>query len=82
MYEKITLNEIAASAEALKTARSEPIQQVESRPRMDFIRSLISDLPFQPPIETPVPILEEPTVIEDNSLDEILRLSGLKQNKV
>jgi len=83
MYGKTTLNEIASSAEALKTARSEPIQQ-EAAPRrsMDFIRSLILDLPIQTLVETPEPVVEEIKVVEDESISEILRLAGMSKNKV
>lgn len=45
---KTSLHEVATNADALKTARSEPIQQ-EKAPRqtMDFIRSLVLDIPVQ-----------------------------------
>ena len=83
MYGKTTLNEIASSAEALKTARSEPIQQEAApRPSMDFIRSLILDLPIQTLVETPAPKKEEIKDVEDQSISEILRLAGVTKNKV
>jgi hypothetical protein len=45
---KSSLKEVASNAAALKTARSAPIQQ-ESQPveNMDFIRSLMLDIPVQ-----------------------------------
>ena len=45
---KTSLHEVAVNSDALKTARSEPIQQ-ETAPRqsMDFIRSLVLDIPVQ-----------------------------------
>lgn len=52
---KSSLHEVASNAEALKTARSEPIQQQETpRQSMDFIRSLVLDIPVQTARETPV----------------------------
>lgn len=45
--EKTFLNEIADDADALKTARSEPIQQQQPIQSMDFIRSLVLDMPVQ-----------------------------------
>ena len=52
---KSSLHEVASNAEALKTARSEPIQQ-ESQPveNMDFIRSLMLDIPIQTYKQSPV----------------------------
>ena len=52
---KTALHEVASNADALKTARSEPIQQ-EAQPvaNMDFIRSLMLDIPVQQYKETPV----------------------------
>ena len=50
---KTSLHEVATNADALKTARSEPIQQEEApRQAMDFIRSLVLDIPVQ--VERPV----------------------------
>jgi hypothetical protein len=50
---KTSLQEVATNSDALKTARSEPIQQ-EPAPRqsMDFIRSLVLDIPVQ--VDRPV----------------------------
>jgi hypothetical protein len=50
---KSSLHEVATNAEALKTARSEPIQQAP-RQTMDFIRSLVLDIPTQQYVEKPV----------------------------
>lgn len=81
MIRKTTLNEIAASASALKTARSEPIQQ-EAAPRqsMDFIRSLILDIPMQTMVEAPQKVEETIEILDDPMID-ILRLAGLNKNK-
>ena len=52
---KSPLHEVASNADALKTARSEPIQRQEQPSRsMDFFRSLILDVPVQSVRETPV----------------------------
>ncbi len=46
--EKSFLGEVAANQEAIKTSRSDPIQQeIQPRQTMDFIRSLILDIPVQ-----------------------------------
>ena len=45
--EKTTLKEVAETVNAHQSARSEPIQQEEQRPNMDFIRSLMLDIPVQ-----------------------------------
>jgi hypothetical protein len=53
--EKTSLTEVAQDAPSLKTAREEPIQQVEQpRQQMDFIRSLVLDIPLQAVREAPV----------------------------
>ena len=44
---KTPLQEVAASADAFKNARSEPIQQEHPRQSMDFLRSLVLDVPMQ-----------------------------------
>lgn len=51
---KTPLHEVASNADALKTARSEPIQQEQPRQSMDFFRSLILDVPVQTVREAPV----------------------------
>ena len=52
--EKTSLNEIASGSDALKTARSEPIQaELPARQSMDFIRSLALDMPIQNYVEAP-----------------------------
>jgi hypothetical protein len=52
---KSPLHEVASNAEALKTARGEPIQRQEQpRQTMDFFRSLILDVPVQAVKETQV----------------------------
>ena len=46
--QKKSLQEIASNSDAIKNARAEPIQQVPvPRQSMDFIRSLVLDLPIQ-----------------------------------
>ena len=45
--EKKPLKEVAETVIAHQTARSEPIQQKEQRPDMDFIRSLMLGIPVQ-----------------------------------
>jgi hypothetical protein len=52
---KSPLQEVAQDSSALKTARAEPIQQTEQpRQTMDFIRSLVLDIPVQTRHEPPV----------------------------
>jgi hypothetical protein len=52
---KSPLQEVAQDSSALKTARAEPIQQIEQpRQTMDFIRSLVLDIPVQAHQEPPV----------------------------
>ena len=53
--ERASLRELAESTAAVQAARAEPIQQ-EPAPRqsMDFIRSLVLDIPVQTYKETPV----------------------------
>jgi hypothetical protein len=52
---KSPLQEVAQDSSALKTARAEPIQQIEQpRQTMDFIRSLVLDIPVQTHQESPV----------------------------
>jgi hypothetical protein len=52
---KSSLQEVAQDSSALKTARAEPIQQIEQpRQTMDFIRSLVLDIPVQTHREPPV----------------------------
>ena len=49
------LHEVASSTDALKTARADPIQYEGQQPQsMDFIRSLILDIPIQTYREPPV----------------------------
>jgi hypothetical protein len=52
---KSPLQEVAQDSSALKTARAEPIQQIEQpRQTMDFIRSLVLDIPVQTTANPPV----------------------------
>jgi hypothetical protein len=81
---KTSLHEVASDANALKIARSEPIQQEEApRQTMDFIRSLVLDLPIQTTrdvvesttqIETPAPV-QEPNAEQIASLK---KLAGIR----
>ena len=52
---KLPLHEVTQDSSALKTARAEPLQQIEQpRQTMDFIRSLVLDIPVQTAGQTPV----------------------------
>ena len=52
---KKSLHEIAQGNEAIKSSRSEPIQREEPRRQtMDFIRSLVLDIPIQTVRDQPV----------------------------
>jgi hypothetical protein len=63
--DKKSLTEIANNLDAVKTARSEPIQQQEPpRQSMDFIRSLMLDIPVQ--------ALREPPVSESMNIERLL----------
>lgn len=83
--EKSFLQEIAANADAIKTARAEPIQQ-EPTPnrRMDFLRSIILDVPVEQRVEPAIePVVENTSKestdkVEDTSLDLIKQLAGIK----
>lgn len=44
---KSSLHEIASGPDAIKTARSEPLPQEQPKNSMDFIRSLVLDIPVQ-----------------------------------
>jgi hypothetical protein len=62
---KSPLQEVAQDSSALKTARAEPIQQVEQpRQTMDFIRSLVLDIPVQ--------TRQEPPVSESMNIEQII----------
>jgi hypothetical protein len=62
---KSSLQEVAQDSSALKTARAEPIQQVEQpRQTMDFIRSLVLDIPVQ--------ARQEPTVSESMNIEQMI----------
>ena len=62
---KSPLQEVAQDSSALKTARAEPIQQTEHpRQTMDFIRSLVLDIPVQ--------IRQEPPVSESMNIEQII----------
>lgn len=53
MKQKINLNEIAETAEALTIARSEPIRyDSKNMETTNFIRNLILDLPIQTQVES------------------------------
>jgi hypothetical protein len=62
---KSHLQEVAQDSSALKTARAEPIQQTEQpRQTMDFIRSLVLDIPVQ--------TRQEPPVSESMNIEQII----------
>jgi hypothetical protein len=77
MIEKKPLREIADGAAAINIARSNPIP-TPTRPSMDFIRSLVLDIPIQVAHVDTVskidPIIEESP--KDN-ISWIKRLSGI-----
>jgi len=81
---KSPLNEIASGAEAIKTARAEPIQQADTpRQTMDFIRSLVLDLPIQSTREVAENTQEskpqeQTTVAENEALASIKKLAGIR----
>ena len=81
---KSPLNEIASGAEAIKTARAEPIQQADApRQTMDFIRSLVLDLPIQSTREVAENTQEskpqeQTTVAENEALASIKKLAGIR----
>jgi hypothetical protein len=54
--QKPSLTEIAESTDAYRTARSEPIVQEPVPGKMDFIRSLVLDIPIQVRQEPPMNI--------------------------
>ena len=81
---KTSLNEIASGSDAIKTARNEPIQQAETpRQSMDFIRSLVLDIPIQTTREVAEntqelkPQEQEP-VVENEALTSIKKLAGIR----
>ena len=81
---KTSLNEIASGSDAIKTARAEPIQQEStSRQSMDFIRSLVLDIPIQTTREVAEntqelkPQEQEP-VVENEALTSIKKLAGIR----
>lgn len=62
---KKSLIEVAQGNDAIKTARSEPIQHEEARrPTMDFIRSLVLDIPVQ--------TVRDDTVREEMNIEKML----------
>lgn len=78
-YEKTSLHEIASDPNALKTARSEPIQvETPVRQSMDFIRSLALDIPVQNYIETP----KDPNMNIEKILETQLEVEARKQDPI
>ena len=81
---KTSLNEIASGSDAIKTARAEPIQQEStSRQSMDFIRSLILDLPIQTVrdvVENTTELTPQETspAAENEALASIKKLAGIR----
>jgi hypothetical protein len=81
---KTSLNEIASGSNAIKTARAEPIQQVDApRQSMDFIRSLVLDIPIQTTrevVETTQELTsqEQPPVVGNEALASIKKLAGIR----
>ena len=76
---KTSLNEIASGSNAIKTARAEPIQQVEApRQTMDFIRSLVLDIPIQTTRDVAENEQEQQPVVENEVLASIKKLAGIR----
>jgi hypothetical protein len=76
---KTSLNEIASGSNAIKTARAEPIQQVEApRQTMDFIRSLVLDIPIQTTRDVAENQQEQQPVVENEALASIKKLAGIR----
>jgi len=76
---KTSLNEIASGSNAIKTARAEPIQQVEApRQSMDFIRSLVLDIPIQTTRDVAENQQEQQPVVENEALVSIKKLAGIR----
>lgn len=81
---KTSLNEIASGSNAIKTARAEPIQQEDApRQSMDFIRSLVLDIPIQTMrdvVETTPELKpqEHVPVTENQALASIKKLAGIR----
>jgi hypothetical protein len=77
---KSYIKEVAESAEAYQTARAEPIQPRQS---MDFIRSLMLDIPVQisrntQANETTIAVQEPAEEPQNESLDSIKKLAGIR----
>jgi hypothetical protein len=82
--EKSYIKEVAESAEAYQTARAEPIQQGEQlRQTMDFIRSLMLDIPIQIARVNEVNkstdgMQDSVKELHSESLDSIKKLAGIR----
>lgn len=82
--QKSPLNEIASGSNAIKTARAEPIKQEDApRQTMDFIRSLVLDLPIQSTREVAentqeLKPQEQLPVAENEALASIKKLAGIR----
>lgn len=80
--EKSYIKEVAESAEAYQTARAEPIP-AQPRQSMDFIRSLMLDIPIQVVGVTETnksthDVQDYVKEIQGESLDSIKKLAGIK----
>jgi hypothetical protein len=81
---KTSLTEIASGSNAIKTARAKPIQQEDApRQSMDFIRSLVLDIPIQTMgdvVETTPELKpqEQVPVTENEALASIKKLAGIR----
>jgi hypothetical protein len=80
--QKTILQEIATSAKAIKEARLDPIPQPTVDRSMSFLRSFVLDLPMQTGgfVDTlQEQVIEDTnTVVEQQELDTMKRLAGLK----
>jgi hypothetical protein len=82
--EKSYIKEVAESAKAHQTARATPIQQpTQPRQSMDFIRSLMLDIPVQisrniEVNETITDIQETVDETQNEHLDLLKKLAGIR----
>jgi hypothetical protein len=76
---KTILKEFLTDPKAVKEARANPIPQPEIDRSMNFIRSLVLDVPLQTggKIDTETKTVVETETI-DSGLDNIKRLAGIK----
>jgi hypothetical protein len=82
--DKSYIKEVAESAQAYQTARAEPMPQTEQpRQSMDFIRSLMLDIPIQTVRtdevnENTTPVQDSVEEPQDESVDLLKKLAGIR----